>query len=39
MKKVAFLFTALLLAVVGSAPGNPFSGKWKLNSSKSQLNA
>jgi hypothetical protein len=39
MKKVAFLFTALLLAVVVSAQGTDFSGKWKLNSSKSKLNA
>jgi hypothetical protein len=39
MKKVVFLFTAILLAVMVSAQGTDFSGKWKLNSSKSKLNA
>lgn len=39
MKKVAFLLFAMLLAVIVSAQGTDFSGKWKLNSSKSKLNA
>lgn len=39
MKKVAFLLSAMLLAVMVSAQGTDFSGKWKLNSSKSKLNA
>lgn len=39
MKKVIFLLTVMLLAVMVSAQGTDFSGKWKLNSSKSKLNA
>lgn len=39
MKKAAFLLTAILLAVMVSAQGTDFSGKWKLNNSKSKLNA
>jgi hypothetical protein len=37
MKKVFFLFAALLVSVFVSAQGVDFSGSWKLNSSKSKL--
>jgi len=38
MKKTVLFFAALLISVIVSAQGVDFSGKWKLNSSKSKLN-
>jgi len=39
MKKIKFLLTALLISSVAAAQVINFSGSWKLNSSKSKLNA
>lgn len=39
MKKTIFLFAALLVAVIAQAQAPDFSGKWKLNNTKSKLGA
>jgi hypothetical protein len=39
MKKIKFLIAALLISSVASAQSVNFSGNWKLNSTKSKLNA
>ncbi|MEI8113842.1 MAG: hypothetical protein WCI54_09430 [Bacteroidia bacterium] len=39
MNKMVFLLATLLVSVIVSAQATDFSGNWKLNSSKSKLNA
>ncbi len=39
MNKMVFLLATLLVSVIVSAHATDFSGNWKLNSSKSKLNA
>jgi hypothetical protein len=39
MKKIVFLLTAILISVISNGQGIDFSGSWKLNSTKSKLNA
>jgi hypothetical protein len=39
MKKITFLLAAFLVSIIANAQGPDFSGTWKLNSSKSKLNA
>jgi hypothetical protein len=39
MKKIVFLLATFLVSVIANAQGTDFSGTWKLNSSKSKLNA
>lgn len=38
MKKLSFLFAAVIMAVVVSAQATDFTGKWKLNNTRSTLN-
>jgi hypothetical protein len=39
MKKITFLLAAFLVSIMANAQGPDFNGTWKLNSSKSKLNA
>jgi hypothetical protein len=39
MKKIVFLLTAFLISLISNGQGIDFSGSWKLNSTKSKLNA
>jgi hypothetical protein len=39
MKKIVFFLTAFLITVISNGQGIDFSGSWKLNSTKSKLNA
>jgi hypothetical protein len=39
MKKITFLLATILVSLMANAQGSDFNGNWKLNSTKSKLNA